>query len=178
MNTANRNNIVDIDLSVIKKQKFRIDGDDSRILELDTSDLGVLTRLNEAYPKLKNLESEMTELSEKTAEYSEKYHVDEESEDSMPEIDAERLAAMDDIAGRLKSIDTKIREQMDYIFDAPVSSVCAPSGTMYDIVGGHYRYEHILDVISGLYESNIAQENKKMLDRINKHTAKYGKGKK
>ena len=51
-----QNDVIDIKLAV-EKQKIRIDGDDNRIIELDTSDLSVLTRLNEYYPKLKELEA-------------------------------------------------------------------------------------------------------------------------
>ena len=48
-------NVVDLDLSVIRKKRFRVDGDNNRILELNTSDVGIVSRLNEVYPKLQKL---------------------------------------------------------------------------------------------------------------------------
>ena len=44
--------IQDIDLSAIKKKRFRINGDSSKILELNTSDLSISSRLSAAYERL------------------------------------------------------------------------------------------------------------------------------
>ena len=48
----------DLDLSSIRRKRFRIDGDDNRILELNTSDLNLLVRLKDAYPKIKKFVDE------------------------------------------------------------------------------------------------------------------------
>ena len=64
---------------------------------------------------------------------------------------------------------------MDKLFDANVSETCAPSGTMFDPINGKFRFEHIIDVLSGLYESNMQSEIKKTASRIAKHTDKYTK---
>jgi hypothetical protein len=49
--------IQDINLSAIKKKRFRINGDPNKILELNTSDLGISSRLSSAYERLtKNME--------------------------------------------------------------------------------------------------------------------------
>ena len=53
--------IVDLDLSAIRKKRFRVDGDDSKILELNTSDLNILPRLKESYPKLQELSKQAAE---------------------------------------------------------------------------------------------------------------------
>ena len=63
------------------------------------------------------------------------------------------------------------------IFDFDVASVCAPSGTMLDVHDGKFMYEHIISSLTGLYENNLAEEYKKMNERINQKTAKY-RGKK
>ena len=44
--------VIDIDLSPTKKKSFRIDGDNSRIIYLNTSDVNIAIRLEELYPKL------------------------------------------------------------------------------------------------------------------------------
>lgn len=146
---AKRNtNVIDIDLSVTKKKQFRIDGDDSRIIELNTSDMLIIERLNEVYPKLESLSVKTTELNS------------------------------DDIDGgikALKDIDKEMRELLDYVFDSPISSICAPDGSMYDLFNGEFRFEHIITVLLNLYEENIAKEFNNMEKRINKHTAKYTK---
>lgn len=152
-------NYIDIDLSVTQKKKFRIDGDDDRILELDTSDLSILTRFRDAQPKLNELVSEIVDI--KIKEY-----------EDTPDGNVEAINEMGTI---LESIDKKMRELMDYIFDADVSRTCAPSGTMYDMFNGQYRYEHIMNTLFKLYEDNINKEYKKLATRVRKHTDKYTK---
>ena len=55
MGTKKKTNVTDIQLNISKKEQFRINGDDSKIIELDISDLGVLNRLRESYPRLQDL---------------------------------------------------------------------------------------------------------------------------
>ena len=54
--TKTKSDVVDISLSAINKKKIRIDGDDNRILELNTSDLGIFGRL-------KKSEDDITQLT-------------------------------------------------------------------------------------------------------------------
>ena len=147
--------VQDIDLSATRKKRFRIDGDNNRMLELNTSDVGLLARLQETYPKLRELAN--------------KAHDDwpEDDEEGLEGESAEKTATL------LKEIDKEMREAIDYIFDSNVSEVCAPDGTMFDPFGGRLRFDHIIDVISGLYENNLTSEVKKMTKNVNKHTSKY-----
>lgn len=154
----------DISLDVIRKKKFRIDGDDSRILELNTSDLNILARLKEAYPKLVSLADNAFK--------------------NMPEIDntAEDYNFMTDestaeIVQALKDADKGMRDLMDYIFDSNVSEVCAPSGSMYDPINGQFRFEHIIGILAALYETDIEKEMTNISNRVKKHTSKYTKRK-
>lgn len=151
--------IVDIDLSPIRKKKFRIDGDDNRILELNVSDLGIFSRFQEAYPKLDELATKAVfELPDSS---------------TVPEgEDVQQVYNK-----KLKQIDEEMRESLDYIFDSNVSEMCAPFGSMFDPIGGKLRFEYILDVMSNLYENNFNAEVKQMSQRMKKHTAKYTKKK-
>lgn len=151
--------VQDIDLSVIRKKRFRIDGDSSRILELNTSDLGIATRLDEAYDKLNSLVEEVGSILQDTPT----------EED---ELSREKLKQMNEA---LKKLDTEMRRYVDYIFDANVSEVCAPFGNMWDPVNGAFRYEHIIDTITRLYENNINAEFGKIKARVNKRVSQYTK---
>lgn len=148
--------IADIHLS--QRKDFRIDGDNNRVLSLDISDLNVITRLDEAYPKMK---AAALEASEKLAKVS----------------DADDADIIAEMAKALKGIDEGMREQIDYIFDAPVSATCAPKGTMYDPYNAGFRFEHIIEVLTNLYSNNVSSEFKKMQERVSKKTAKYTKRK-
>lgn len=152
--------IVDISLSVVRKKRFRIDGDDDRILELNTSDLNILARLKETYPKL--------------------VEIAEDAFKNLPEVDgtAEDYDFVTDeatakLVSALKDADAKMRELIDYIFDSNVSELCAPSGSMYDPINGAFRFEHIINTLSALYETDISSEMGNVARRVKKHTDKY-----
>ena len=161
-NTVN-NDIIDLDLSVTKKKKFRFDKDDNRIVEINTSDMNLIQRVSEAYPKLQALQTKASKLTE---------GLDVENNES-------ETSSLDDIttmAERLSAVDTEMRELLDYMFDAPVSAAAAPNGSMYDPFNGSFRYEHIIAVVTKQYEDNLQSEFSKMEKQMKKHTAKYTKG--
>ena len=145
------NNIVDIDLSITRKKRFRIDGDDNRIIELNTSDMTILNRLDEADKQLRELADKAT------------FGMSETEDDDT------------DAVKELLATDKQMRAIIDYLFDAPVSDICAPDGSMYDPFNGKYRFEHIMEILFALYEKNISEEIKKMRRNVQKHTDKYTK---
>ncbi len=145
---------IDIDLSVTRRKNFRINGDNNRVISLNTSDIGIVARLQDEYEKLRELSLKAQDILE------------ENNDDSAISF----LTA-------LKDIDGEMRKGIDYIFDSNVSEVCAPEGTMYDPFDGKFRFEHIIDVLTTLYENNLNEEFKRMSARINKHTSKYTKKK-
>ncbi len=138
-------NIVDISLDGIQRTKFRINGDPNSIIELNVTDLGIIDRLEKGVKQLTDKMNELTDLSS-----------DDEG-----------------LTGKLQKIDGAMREIIDYIFDSPVSAVCARYGTMYDPKDGKFRYEIIIDGLTKLYKDNINEEYKKIQSRIKKHTSKY-----
>lgn len=159
---APQNDIIDVNLSAIRKKRFRIDGDDNRILELNTSDLNMLARLKEAYPRLMELtDKTFTKLPEPKSS-ADDYNFLE---------DADTTAVIQ----TLTEADKEMRDLMDYIFDSNVSEICAPDGSMFDPIGGTLRFEHIISALSPLYESDIETEMKNISNRVKKHTDKYRK---
>lgn len=142
-----KTSITDIDLSVTNKKQFRIDKDDSRIIELNTSDLNILSRLQECYPKLDSLGTKAMSISS-----------DNEMEDTV---------------ATLKEIDAEMRNLVNFVFDSDIADVCAPDGSMFDMFNGEFRFEHIISTLIGLYEKNIDKEYKLMAKKIQKHTEKY-----
>ena len=155
LNSKDEANVIDIKLS--QRKTFRIDGDNNKLLSLDISDLNVITRLNEAYPKMRQSALEASDRLSKA------------------KLDDEDTDVLQELADALKGIDDGMREQIDYVFDAPVSEVCAPKGTMYDPYNGEFRFEHIITALAGLYSNNLSDEFVKMKQNVNKHTSKYTK---
>lgn len=149
-----------IDLTATRKKRFHVNrgSGDYGILELNTSDMSIINRLENLYPKLQKLSQDAAIKQ-----------LDKEGSDD------ERYTAK--IAQALTKIDTEMRHIIDEIFDSNVSEVCAPYGSMMDPFNGDFRFEHIIDAISSLYENNINAEYKAMSEKMKKRTAKYTKGK-
>ncbi len=152
--------VVDIDLGFVEKKKFRISGDYNRMLELNVSDLNIFARLKDGYPKLEKL---LKEAQEKM--------------NSIPDDLEDKDELLGTIADRLTEIDGKMREIIDYIFDTNASEVCAPSGNMFDPVGGEWRYVRILDKLTSLYTNGLHAEFDKIKANVEKKTNKYTKKK-
>lgn len=158
-NTVN-NEIIDLDLSVTKKKKFRFDRDDTRVIEVNTSDMNLMQRVNTAYPRLQDLQNKAAKLTE---------GIDTDEADS----EASAIDSIATMAERLSVVDAEMRDLLDYMFDAPVSAAAAPSGSMYDPFNGSFRYEHIIALMMKQYEENLQSEFKKMEKQLKKHTDKY-----
>lgn len=152
----------ELDLSLSSRKKFRIDGDDNRVLELNTSDLNLITRLRSAYPQLKDIaQNAFKDLPDAV--------IEDENYDFMEDEATSKLSEA------LQDADTKMRSLIDYIFDSNVSELCAPHGSMFDPVNGKLRFEHIIDTLAPLYETDISTEMNKVTANVSKHTAKYTK---
>lgn len=156
--TTVNNEIIDLDLSVTKKKKFRFDHDDTRIIELNTSDMGIIGRIAEAYPKL-------TALQDKASKMMEGLHDD----DAYLEDDLKLIGT------RLSEVDNEMRQIIDEIFNTDVSAKAAPDGSMYDPFDGTYRFEHIITLLMSQYEKNLQDEYAKIERQVKSHTEKYTK---
>lgn len=149
----------EIDLSPIRKQRLRIDGDNTRVVELNLSDMGILSRLTDAYPKLEKLQQKAINISDRVGKEG----------DDLDEIQ---------LGKDLKSIDKEMRNIIDVIFDSKVSDVCVPSGTMFDPHNGMCTYEYVINALVQAYDNNISDEVKKLNTAgVNKHTKGYTKRK-
>ena len=148
--------VIDISIPEIKKKSFRINGNPEFLL-LNTSDMGIISRLESTYNKLDKL------ANEASAELANSITDGEQSE--FDEVVKASKA--------LQKIDKQMRDLVDEIFDAPVSRICVPSGTMFDPLNGQFRFEYIINRISELYEQNLSSEFSKVSARMKKHTQKY-----
>ena len=158
LSVPNTDDIQDVELSAVKKQRFRFNHDNSKILELNTSDLNIITRLTTSYDRLNKIMEEVAgTLSE------------------LPEGDDATEDKLDNIGAILKKLDDSMKEEVDFIFEAPVSKVLCSDGSMYDPIDGMFRYEHIIDKITSLYENNLNREFTKMRERVNSKTSRYTK---
>lgn len=144
-----------LNLSSLAKEKVTITGvdDKERILEINIGDIGIVTRLSNLYPKLNALDEKATKIATEETENTEDFIID--------------------FGKKLKEIDDEMRSIIDELFDANVSEVCAPTGTMYDMINGEFRYEIIIDAVLSLYNDAIKESAEKRRKLIQKHTDKF-----
>lgn len=145
----NDKNVLNLDLSEIARTKIWVNGDCTKVLELNLSDMGIIKRLQDAYPKLDELSAEVQNLA--SAEISD-----------------------DDVVFAFEKIDKKMRDIVNGIFDFDVCSVCCDGGSMYDPINGQLRFEYIIEKLSNLYEGSMQKEFDK-IHKMEAHTAKYTK---
>lgn len=153
--TETTSSIQSVDLSIFNKRKFSINGDPCKIIELDPSDLNIITRLNTQYKRLQKLGVKAQNLLAGLD--------DTKSEE----------AYMEDASKALIEVDTEMRECVNAIFDYDVCSVCVPTGSMYDPVNGSFKFEYLVTTLLNLYEENLTKEGNKIQAKIAKHTNKY-----
>lgn len=146
-----------VDLSIFNKTKYSINGDPYKIIELDPSDLNIITRLNTQYKKLQKLGEKAQNLLA---------GLDDTKDDE---------AYMQDASDALVEVDKEMRDCVNAIFDYDVCSVCVPTGSMYDPVNGSFKFEYLVTTLLNLYEENLTKEGKKIQAKIAKHTGKYTK---
>ena len=150
MALTDKNEPIDLELKVGQKERFRLNGDNKKVIELNVHDMDIVNRLDTAYPLILD---EMSKIAN---------------------LDTESKSFKDDLI----ACDAEIRKQIDYIFDSPVSDVIVSSGRMYDLYNGEFAYEHIIMTLSKLYEAEFKSEYKKLKSRIQTTASKYiSKGK-
>lgn len=153
--------VLSLDLGAIEKRKIWVNSDQSRVIELNLSDMGIVDRFITANKNLQKLADEVTSLSEIVV------NEDDNNEE-----------ALEQVTTKLKELDRKMRDEIDFLFDSKVSDVCVPTGTMYDPHGGKFTFEHVIEGLIDLYTDSIQDEFSKVQKNVAKHTAKYTNKKK
>lgn len=148
---SNATHFQNIDLALRTKERFTINGNEDKFIELNTGDVGISTRFADAIPKI----NEWVEKVENLA------FTDENDEIS------------DTFSAGFKEADLAIRELVNNIFDYDVCSVCVSDGSMFDLTDGNFAFEIIIETLFGLYEKTINDEAKRLQKRIKSHTDKY-----
>lgn len=155
-------NVINLDMSDATRTKIWVNGDCQKVLELNLTDMGILPRFTEAYPKLLALQDDVRKIID----------------DGEPE-NMKTMEELSEFASKFKSIDKQMRDYVDQIFDFKVCDVCCDGGSMYDPVGGGFwRFEYIINKIGKLYNVQFDKEMKANDKRMKMHTERYtGKAK-
>ena len=147
-------NAISLDIPEIARTNVWVNGDCTKVLRLNLSDMNMMKRLRESYPKLDELTEEVQKMM------------------------ATEDISSDEIIDTFDKINQQMKDIVDGIFDFPVSDMMCDGGSMYDMLGGQLRFEYIIDKLAGLYGNTIAEEAKRLNARLAKHTGKYTNSKK
>ena len=161
---VNNSNAINLDLSETARTKVWVNGDCTKVLELNLTDLNIVTRAKDAKDKLDELQAEAIELASVEVPNSIESEEDEKK--------------VDEAIEKFRAIDKKMRALVDGIFDFGVCEICCDGGSMYDPINGQYRYDYIIDKIMKLYGDQWEKEKNLREKNIQKHTAKYTKSQK
>ena len=146
--------MANINFGFDKKKSFTIDGDENRVIYLDTADVGIVNRLNDSMSTIHELEKKQERLSDM-------------SKDDGTLVDFTTLFA---------EVERDMRGVIDSIFDSPVSDTILGNSSVFSPVNGRYKFEAIIETLLDLYEADIKKETGKINKaHIAKHTAKYAK---
>lgn len=115
---------------------------------LDTSDTNIIKRFKEVQSEISKMEEIATEASSPTK-------------------------SKDEIFELLDKLHLEMCEKIDYIFDSKVSTPCCGNANMFDVSGGKFRFERIIEGLLYAYEQNLGNEVKKMQKRLSNAKGKY-----
>lgn len=148
---------IDICVRGAEKQKFRVAKyPEEKFIYLNTSDTGIVERLESAYNELLALGNQAVEIK---------------SEDI--DINSEESKAL---FAQLADIDAKMRDIVNTVFDSDVAEACSGGGKMYDPVDGMFRFEAILDDLMQFIKPYLEKAFEEVNTYREELTKKYREG--
>ena len=131
-------------------KEFDINGDKNKIIRIDTTDINLGQRIEKAQKELKKI-AKKYEIVIKSGKLEEKpFEV-------------------------MTEYDQLVREQIDYMFDSPVSEIAFGNTNSLSVCGGNPLFENFLNAILPEIENDINEEQKNSAKRIEKYTSQVKK---
>lgn len=135
---------------------FAVDDDENHVIDIDTTDTGILARWEKLEKGLTETLAEIDTLR-----------------DTPGETEEEKAANM---SHRFAEIEDKARAQIDFLFNTDVSGhICAKYGSLIRTIDGEPFILMVIEKLIGFYAEDIKKDMEKSRKRIEKHTKKYVK---
>ena len=131
-------------------KEYTINNDPDRVLRINTSDISLLTRADEAE---KNIDA-----------FMKRYNNIKINPDGTADADDETALQA------VKEITEYVREQIDYIFNAPVCKIAFGNTNPLSTYKGVTLYERFLNGVMPIIKADIEAENKEAQKRAEKYT--------
>lgn len=123
--------------------RLAINGNESRVITINPTDFGILTRFEEAEPKI------------------EKIIEDAQNKETGDKKDGVKLLA---------ELDKKLKEMVDFIVGSPVSDIVFGNTNCISLAGGSYIFMNFLEAYISYLEPKIKGEFEKSKAKIEKYT--------
>lgn len=133
-------------------KEFMLNDDPDKVIRFDPADFAIINRFNEAR---KNIEKEIDALGD---------DVDVDNK-------GEPVDELEDVAEAISKVNKLIREQMDYIFDSPISDMVFGNKSPLAMVKGVPIFERFVAAAQSVIEKEIKSEMKASEKRTSKYTS-------
>ena len=133
-------------------KEFSINNDPSRVIRFNPADFGIIERINKAYDEIEKATKIDTDIELKA--------------------NGEPMKLIGQAAEMVKSMSDTIRNQIDYIFNNPVSEVVFGNQSPLGMVKGVPLYERFLSTLIPVIQKEVESEMVASRKRISKYTNK------
>ncbi|QHQ61391.1 hypothetical protein Ana3638_11915 [Anaerocolumna sedimenticola] len=137
-------------------KEFSINGDENRVIRINPSDFGLIERFNKA---IENIENELGSLSTDV-------HLDAKGDP---------IEQLKEAADEVAKARIYVNEQIDYIFNSPVSNAVFGNQSPLSSPGGIPLVERFLNVVGPIINDMIKADVKAREARIKKYTSQVKK---
>lgn len=136
-------------------KEFSLNGDESRVIRFNPSDFSIIERIKKAYDEI----SKVTDIKD----------------DIELNTDGTPMDEMGKAADIVKGINDTIKNQIDYIFNSPVSAMVFGNQSPLGMVKGMPLYERFLMTVIPVIQKEVKAETEASRKRIGKYTQAYHK---
>lgn len=130
-------------------REFTINGDENKVLRVNTSDLNLAKRAKKAQKELSLIADECMNIDENMS--------------------------IDESIAKLDALDTKVKNTVDYIFNSNASDIVFGEMSSVSICDGQPVFQNFLDAIIPEIEKDTQAEIKKSQRNIKKYTSQVKK---
>lgn len=131
-------------------KEFSINGDESRVIKFNPSDMAIIQRLQEAKDNIS-----------KAMDIRGDIELDDEGKP---------VTTLENMAKVVKHIDDTIKQQINYIFDYDVSDVVFGKQSPLANIKGEPLYVRFLESVAPVISEGIKEEREKSKKRVQKYT--------
>lgn len=136
-------------------KSFMINDDPNKVIRFNPADFGIIERINTAYKEIQAVQNIAEDI------------------DLNP--DGSPVEMMESAANAVAKVSNTIKQQIDFIFDSPVSAVVFGNQSPLSMVKGKPFYERFLNIVKPEIVKSVEKEKEASQKRVQKYTKQVRK---